>query len=134
MNELDLFSAAIAIPEPGERTAFLDRQCAGLPDLRLRNEQLLDAHFQSNPLLDPTNLNPLMEQVDPLSVTSDFSTKDEHAGAIIAGKYTLVDVIGEGGMGSVWRARQTDPVKRYVAVKLIKPGMDSRQVVARFDA
>jgi hypothetical protein len=53
---------------------------------------------------------------------------------LVAGKYTLVEVIGEGGMGAVWRARQTEPVKRFVAVKLIKPGMDSKQVLARFEA
>lgn len=52
----------------------------------------------------------------------------------IAGRYTLVERIGEGGMGSVWRAKQNEPVKRNVAVKLIKAGMDSRQVLARFDA
>ena len=57
-----------------------------------------------------------------------------HADEVIAGKYTLVEPIGEGGMGAVWRARQTEPVRRYVAVKLIKAGMDSRQVVARFEA
>jgi serine/threonine protein kinase/tetratricopeptide (TPR) repeat protein len=56
------------------------------------------------------------------------------ADEVIAGKYTLVEPIGEGGMGAVWRARQTVPVKRYVAVKLIKAGMDSRQVLARFEA
>ena len=53
---------------------------------------------------------------------------------IIGGKYVLSDPIGEGGMGSVWRAKQTEPVKRFVAIKIIKPGMDSRQVIARFEA
>ena len=62
------------------------------------------------------------------------STTAEGIGIAVAGKYTLLEVIGEGGMGSVWRARQTEPVKRYVAVKLIKAGMDSKQVLARFDA
>ena len=55
-------------------------------------------------------------------------------GTIIAGRYTLVEVIGEGGMGSVYLASQTEPVKRQVALKLIKSGMDSRSVLARFDA
>jgi len=68
------------------------------------------------------------------SPTADHPSKDEHAGAVIADKYTLVEPIGEGGMGSVWRAKQTEPVKRFVAVKLIKAGMDSKQVLARFDA
>src|SRR5947207_5837841 len=56
------------------------------------------------------------------------------AGAVIAGRYKLLQPIGEGGMGSVWMAQQTKPVTRLVAVKLIKPGMDSNAVVARFDA
>src|SRR5262249_8535735 len=56
------------------------------------------------------------------------------AGAVVAGRYKLLEVIGEGGMGTVWMAQQTAPVKRLVAVKLIKAGMDSRQIVARFEA
>jgi serine/threonine protein kinase len=58
----------------------------------------------------------------------------EGIGTVIAGRYTLVEVIGEGGMGSVYLASQTEPVKRQVALKLIKTGMDSRGVLARFDA
>ncbi len=58
----------------------------------------------------------------------------EGIGTVIAGRYTLVDVIGEGGMGSVYLASQTEPVKRQVALKLIRTGMDSRGVLARFDA
>jgi serine/threonine protein kinase len=65
--------------------------------------------------------------------TADYPGRDERAGAVIGGKYTLVEAIGEGGMGAVWRAKQTDPVKRFVAVKLIKAGMDSKQVLARFE-
>src|SRR5262245_22923933 len=54
-------------------------------------------------------------------------------GAVIAGRYTLQEMIGEGGMGEVWVARQTEPVKRKVALKLIKSGMDSKAVLARFE-
>ena len=57
----------------------------------------------------------------------------EQPGAVI-GPYRLIEPIGEGGMGTVWMARQAEPVKRLVAVKLIRAGMDSRQVVARFEA
>ena len=62
------------------------------------------------------------------------ATPGEGIGTVIAGRYTLVEVIGEGGMGSVYLAGQTEPVKRQVALKLIKTGMDSRGVLARFDA
>ena len=61
-------------------------------------------------------------------------TTGEGIGTVIAGRYTLVEVIGEGGMGSVYLASQTEPVKRQVALKLIKTGMDSNTVLARFDA
>src|SRR5262249_40318693 len=71
------------------------------------------------------------ESADP---TADYPGKDERVGTVIAGRYTLIEVIDEGGMGSVWRAKQSEPVKRFVAVKLIKAGMDSKQVLARFEA
>src|SRR5689334_1309687 len=57
-----------------------------------------------------------------------------HPGTVIAGKYKLLEQLGEGGMGAVWMAQQTEPVKRLVAVKLIKAGMDSKTVLARFEA
>src|SRR5262249_49612475 len=57
----------------------------------------------------------------------------ESPGAVL-GPYKLVEQIGEGGMGTVWMAQQTEPVKRLVAVKLVKAGMDSKQVIARFEA
>ncbi len=66
--------------------------------------------------------------------TADFPGKDERVGAILGGKYKLIEVIGEGGMGSVYMAQQTEPVKRKVAIKVIKAGMDSKAVLARFEA
>lgn len=66
-------------------------------------------------------------------VTSDYRPATLEPGTIIAGRYTLVERIGEGGMGEVWVARQSEPVKRKVAVKLIKPGMDTRAVLTRFE-
>ena len=73
--------------------------------------------------VDAGNLSPTVDHIPQADV-----------GTIIAGKYTLVEPIGEGGMGSVWRAKQTEPVKRFVAVKLIKAGMDSKSVMSRFEA
>jgi integrase len=78
---------------------------------------------------------------NPDAATGTFggSSRTSHCqglatGTVIAGRYTLIEVIGEGGMGSVYRASQVEPVKRQVALKLIKAGMDSRSVLARFDA
>jgi serine/threonine protein kinase len=134
MNELDLFAAAIAVADPGERAALLEQHCAGQTDLRQRLEQLLDAHFQSNPLLDQPQPAHTCAYGGPEAAPAGPPSVGEVAGTVIAGKYTLVEVIGEGGMGAVWRAKQTEPVKRFVAVKLIKAGMDSKQVLARFEA
>src|SRR5207245_4240869 len=71
--------------------------------------------------------------IDSPGATSAHSAA-ESAGLLIAGKYKLLEQIGEGGMGAVWMAQQSEPVKRLVAVKLIKAGMDSKQVVTRFEA
>ena len=125
MDELDLFAAAIAVADSGDRNVLLDRECAGRPDLRRRLDQLLDAHARSNQLFDAplhANLN---------ETTAQFPS--EQPGEIIAGRYKLLELIGEGGMGAVWAAEQSQPVRRKVALKLIKAGMDSRSVLARFE-
>jgi WD40 repeat protein/serine/threonine protein kinase len=123
MNELDLFAEAIAIGEPGERASLLDRECAGRPEARQRIDQLLDAHFRSHPLLD-----------QPVTEVTGVYAPNEQPGAVIACRYKLLEEIGEGGMGTVWVAEQTQPVRRKVALKLIKAGMDSKCVIARFEA
>ena len=66
MNELDLFAAAIAIADPGERASLLDKECAGRPDLRLRLDQLLDAHLRPNPVLDQPGPDRRKARVVPL--------------------------------------------------------------------
>jgi eukaryotic-like serine/threonine-protein kinase len=121
----ELFLAAADRP-PAERAAFLDQACGADTDLRRRVDALLAAHDAPGGPLG---------QAPP---AADDSTAAYHpadaAGAVIAGKYKLLEPIGEGGMGEVWMAQQTDPVKRLVALKLIKPGMDTRAVLARFEA
>jgi serine/threonine protein kinase/tetratricopeptide (TPR) repeat protein len=140
MNELDLFAAAIALTDPVERAALLERECKDRPELRVRMEALLGAAAASHSPIDgPVAVFERTREFTPQpsgaeGPTTGYRGPGEQAGAVIAGKYTLGEVIGEGGMGSVWRAKQTEPVKRFVAVKLIKAGMDSRQVLARFDA
>jgi eukaryotic-like serine/threonine-protein kinase len=134
MNEETLFELALNTPE-AERAALLDRECAGNPELRRRIEALLVADaapkFLAEPADDPVHTQAFVSDPRP---TSDFQDKNEQAGTILAGKYRLSERIGEGGMGSVWLAHQSEPVKRKVAVKLIKAGMDSKAVLARFDA
>ena len=138
MNELDLFAAAIAIADSDERARLLDRECTGHPQLRERLEQLIAAHLRAKPLLDQATVDFSSAGQQPndsagLEPTREIAAAMK-AGAIIAGRYVLLEQIGEGGMGEVWVAEQKEPVKRRVAVKLIKAGMDSRAVLARFDA
>jgi serine/threonine protein kinase/tetratricopeptide (TPR) repeat protein len=134
MNELDLFATAIAIADPVERNALLDRECAGNADLRAKLDKLLDAHFRSNPLLDqPTG----ERTIDPPNKggTVDHVAAAQVEGAMIAGRYKLLQQVGEGGMGTVWMAEQTQPVKRRVAVKLIRTERGTaKTILSRFEA
>jgi serine/threonine protein kinase len=123
MTEREIFEAALAISEPAEREAYLDKNCAGDPTLRAHIVGLLEMHEK---------MGSFLEAADASGVTVD-QLKVEASGMAV-GPYKLLEQIGEGGMGSVWMAQQTEPIKRLVALKLIKPGMDSRQVIARFEA
>ena len=121
-----LFAAAVALP-PEERGVFLERECAGDPALRDRLLALLRAHDCRGHVIDrPVNDDP--------DQTAGYAPTSEQPGTIIAGRYKLLEEIGQGGMGTVWAAEQTTPVRRRVALKLIKAGMDSRSVLARFEA
>jgi serine/threonine protein kinase/tetratricopeptide (TPR) repeat protein len=120
----DLFLAA-AEKVPAERSAFLDEACGADAELRRRVEQLLGAH-------DEPGSQPL-----PPRQTADEAPPAEPAegvGAVVAGRYKLLQLLGEGGMGSVFMAEQTQPVKRMVALKVVKAGMDSKAVLGRFEA
>jgi tetratricopeptide (TPR) repeat protein len=105
-------------------------------ELRAKVAALLAAHRQADSFLEHPAAA-LGETVDAPGVVEPRGALDappECAGAVLAGRYKLLEAIGEGGMGTVWMAQQTEPVKRLVAVKLIKPGMDSKPVLARFEA
>jgi eukaryotic-like serine/threonine-protein kinase len=119
-----IFLEAVEHHAPDQWSAFLDRACGDEPDLRLRVEVLLRAHDQANSILDVAAVPPMATIDQPAAET---------AGTVIV-PYKLLQQIGEGGMGVVWMAEQTQPVQRKVALKVIKPGMDSRQVIARFEA
>jgi serine/threonine protein kinase/Tfp pilus assembly protein PilF len=118
-----LFTAALAQTAPGARAAYLDQACAANPDLRERLDNLLAAHDAAGSFLE----------LPDEEATTPFVTLNERPGTTI-GRYKLLEQIGEGGFGVVFMAEQEHPVRRRVALKVIKLGMDTKQVVARFEA
>jgi serine/threonine protein kinase len=124
MNDEQIFHQALARSRPEERAAYLEQACAGNPALRASVEALLRANEGASGFLS----EPAVE----LGATIDVPSR-ESRGTII-GPFKLLQQLGDGGMGSVFMAEQAQPVQRKVALKIIKPGMDSRQVVARFEA
>jgi hypothetical protein len=108
-----------------ERTGYLDRECGDNTDLRAEVESLLEAYDDTGGFLEAPVLN--------ADVTLDDSAVSEGPGTII-GRYKLLEKIGEGGMATVYMAEQERPIRRKVALKIIKLGMDTKQVIARFEA
>ncbi|HSQ58364.1 MAG TPA: serine/threonine-protein kinase, partial [Gemmata sp.] len=134
-----IFCTAIEIPAPEERAEYIARVCGDNQGMREQVERLVAAHFRAADFLDsPAEPHPAGARLE----THEYQTLPEpttastapQVGAMVAGRYKLLEAIGDGGMGTVWLAEQTEPVRRKVALKLIKPGMDSRQVLARFEA
>jgi tetratricopeptide (TPR) repeat protein/tRNA A-37 threonylcarbamoyl transferase component Bud32 len=124
----EIYLEAASRTDPAERADYLDGACGGNAELRQRVNELLAAHTKVGQFLEPpADLTQAYRSVDGDTVA--FTV-----GQIIAERFKLLERIGEGGMGEVWVADQLAPVRRRVAVKLIKPGMDSRGVLARFDA
>lgn len=123
--EKDIFLSALDLP-PEDRGAFLDRACAGDGGLRRRVEALLRASEEASDFLAA----PTIDTPPPAPAPHDAEL---HPGAAI-GPYTLQSELGEGGFGRVFLARQRTPVTRTVALKVLKAGMDSRAIVARFEA
>jgi serine/threonine protein kinase len=132
----ELFIAALDLTDTRARQAFLDQECAGDAELRGRLEVLLLAHDLPQPALDQplAAVAPALPQQTTLASEAPAALTEEHAGTILPGKYKLSERIGAGGMGSVWLAQQTEPVKRTVAIKLIKGTADAQRVLARFEA
>jgi serine/threonine protein kinase/tetratricopeptide (TPR) repeat protein len=123
-SEQSIFLHAVELASPAERAAYLEDVCRDNPRLRADVDALLAAH-------DRLGAEPSVSGPEVRRTLEEPAT--ERPGTVI-GPYKLIEQIGEGGMGTVWMAQQTEPVKRLVAVKLIKAGMDSRQVIARFEA
>jgi serine/threonine protein kinase len=114
----EIFNAALQKGSAVERVAYLDGACGSNADLRGRVETLLRAHDEADRFLEPTSAEP---------------HQPERPGAMV-GRYKLLQSIGEGGFGVVYMAEQIEPVRRKVALKIIKLGMDTKQVVARFES
>jgi len=130
-----IFLAAAEMPT-AERAAFLDKACGGDHALRERIDNLLQAHDRSGSFVEQQAAAEDGNGGPPPAGTAAYQKapiSGEEQGSRI-GPYKLLQQIGEGGMGRVWMAEQTEPVKRMVALKLIKAGMDSGQVLARFEA
>ena len=122
-----IFLDALALPEGAERQNYLAAECGGDASLRDEVESLIAHHQQLGTFLESS----------PPSAAAIFPDSGSHLlegpGSVI-GPYKLLEQIGEGGMGVVFMAEQTQPIERKVALKIIKPGMDTKQVIARFEA
>ena len=126
MTEQSLFDAVLA-KAPEERQAFLESACAGDAALLQRLQRLLAAHERASGILD--------RDKGAGDMTAAFVPPPAiPVGTMIAGRFKVLECLGEGGMGTVYVAEQTQPVRRKVALKLVKPGMDSQRVLARFEA
>jgi hypothetical protein len=137
----EFFLGATAISDRAQREAWLAQQCGPDRDLLAKVQALLKARDNPESFLDllaPPAPGPHEEAAQLPCATPDLGgTVDapltEGPGTVI-GPYKLLQRIGEGGMGVVYMAEQHEPVRRKVALKIIKPGMDTRQVIARFEA
>jgi serine/threonine protein kinase/WD40 repeat protein len=123
-DEEAVFHAALDRTPGGPRSSFLNEACAGDAALRSRIDQLLSAYGDGDCLSSPGA---------DLAATALLPSVGERPGDQI-GPYKLLEQIGEGGMGLVFMAEQTRPLRRRVALKIIKPGLDTRAVIARFEA
>lgn len=127
MNETEIFAQALKLSEEQARQEFLDHACGEDGELRARIANLLQAHAAPHSALNP----PRTDAQDDYQ-TKNWERQDVEIGTV--GPYKILQKIGEGGMGAVYMAEQVEPVRRLVALKIVKPGMDSKNVLARFEA
>ena len=125
--EVAILNAALELREP-ERTAYLDKTCAGNAALRQQVEALLRAHEQAKDFLETPPAGIIFKRTNLANVPVAEKAGDK------IGRYKLLEQIGEGGCGVVYVAEQQEPVRRRVALKIIKLGMDTKSVIARFEA
>ncbi len=126
-SEVAILNAVLELPA-GHRAAYLDQACAGDSALRQQVEALLQAHDQAEGFLEAPPAGLDFQRIVQVNIPPTEKTGDK------IGRYKLLQEIGEGGCGVVYMAEQEEPVRRRVALKVIKLGMDTKQVIARFEA
>ena len=131
-SEKEIFFEALDKNTPQERATFLDGACGKNPALRARVEALLADHFQQDGFMNKPAAT-REEPVKTIKLGAVVNPNDEAVGQTI-GRYKLLEKLGEGGCGAVYVAQQNEPVRRRVALKVIKLGMDTKEVIARFEA
>ena len=124
-----ILARAVEIAASVERQAFVEQACVGDAELKCQVERLIGNHFQAGSFLERA-----VVATDPDEAAGGETAGSTEGPGIVIGPYKLLEQIGEGGMGVVYMAEQTQPVRRKVALKIIKPGMDTKQVIARFEA
>jgi serine/threonine protein kinase len=135
-REAEIFDAALALEDPAHRHAYLVEVCGGDAALRSRLERLLATHEHADDFFVGcvAGMKPALDAAEQRSVPAfDPDAADDQIGKRV-GPYKLLQKIGEGGCGAVYMAEQEKPVRRRVALKIIKLGMDTKQVIARFEA
>jgi serine/threonine protein kinase len=136
-TEKSVFLQALDIESPSERVAFIEIACQGDSDLVAAVSALFDAHeSDANPVDRPIAVDSVFRNgnLDETELHQAPSCPPHHAPGTRIGVYKLMELIGEGGFGLVYVADQQEPVRRRVALKIIKPGMESREVLTRFEA
>jgi serine/threonine protein kinase len=130
MTEREIFIAALHKSEPAKRADFLNRACGEDQAMRDEIEELLHEQEKLGSFLEERAGRALGTG----SLLTDFEGPLAERPGTVIGTYKLMELVGEGGMGLVFVAEQQHPVRRTVALKVIKPGMDTRRIVARFEA
>lgn len=136
-TEKSIFLNALDIESPSERARFIEVACRGNPELLAPVAELLREHErEDNPIDKPIASGGLLRlgSMDETELRSSQDGQAHHTPGTTIGAYTLMEQIGEGGFGLVYVADQREPFRRRVALKIIKPGMESREVLARFAA
>jgi serine/threonine protein kinase len=129
MSPEEIFDAAAEIGDPAERAAYLDKVCGEDKELRAQVEALLKADAEAGSFLEEPAFG-----ATPTLDTSPLTQLPMLAPGTVVGPYKLLEKIGEGGMAYVYMAEQEKPIRRKVALKIIKLGMDTKEVIARFEA